>query len=555
MVGKQEVILLLPGCPSLDRNRADGENNRSRRHAESCVYNLQVVNHTEDPWSRRAFVKGIFAGAAGSLILGAEKRVGYGDIGPQQKPEGAGLTKLTLSEASELVRSKRVSPVELTQACLTRIERINPKLNAFITITADSALAQAREAESAIQRGSWKGPLHGIPIALKDLVDTASVRTTAASGLFKDRIPTQDAEIVRRLRGGGAVLLGKLNMHEFAYGGSSVISYFGAVRNPWDPGYNPGGSSGGSAAALAAQLCYGAIGSDTGGSIRMPAAYCGIVGLKPTYGRISTSGVIPLAWSLDHVGPMTRTAMDAALMLHVIAGYDPVDTNSTDTPVPDYPSAMEAQTSSLRIGIPRAHFYEGLHPEIQGAMGTALSVLGKLTSSQHEIEIQAANDMALTALLIQKAEAYAYHREYVAKSSDLYQPETLKRIRAGAEISGADYIDARRRLDQCRRSVSKIFDTVDLVVTATTPVPPLTISELLADLDHLRAKEVLSSPNTRPFNLLGLPAVSIPCGFTSKGLPIGMQIIGRRDDEATVLRLARAYEQATDWHNRRPNLG
>jgi len=251
---------------------------------------------------------------------------------------------------------------------------------------------------------------------------------------------------------------------------------------------------------------------------------------------------------------MARTAIDAALMLNVIAGYDPNDTSSADMPAQDYVTGLEAKTSSLRIGIPRAHFYEGLHPEIQAAMDTALSVVGKLTSSQHEIEIQSANDMVLTALLILKAEAYAYHREYVAKSPDLYQPETLKRICTGAEISGADYIDVRRRLDLYRRSISKIFDAVDLLVTATVPVPPLTISELLADLDHLRAKEVLSSPNTRPFNLLGLPAVSIPCGFTSKGLPIGMQIIGPPNDEGTVLRLARAYEQATDWHNRRATI-
>jgi aspartyl-tRNA(Asn)/glutamyl-tRNA(Gln) amidotransferase subunit A len=420
--------------------------------------------------SRRQFVKTALAGTMASSLARFGQAIGQGDaLSPVGQHTGE-LTKLTLSQASELVRGRKVSPVELTQACLSRIEQLNPKLNAFITVTADSALAQAREAEPDIQRGRWRGPLHGIPIALKDLVDTAGVRTTAASGLFTQRIPKQDAEIVRKLKASGAVLLGKLNLHEFAYGGSSVISYFGAVRNPWDLAYNPGGSSGGSAAALAAGLCYGAIGSDTGGSIRMPAAYCGIVGLKPTYGRVSTSGVIPLAWSLDHVGPMARTAIDAALMLNVIAGYDPNDTSSADMPAQDYVTGLEAKTSSLRIGIPRAHFYEGLHPEIQAAMDTALSVVGKLTSSQHEIEIQSANDMVLTALLILKAEAYAYHREYVAKSPDLYQPETLKRICTGAEISGADYIDVRRRLDLYRRSISKIFDTVDLLVTATVPV-------------------------------------------------------------------------------------
>ena len=511
-----------------------------------------MTNGEEHLWSRRAFVKTALVGTATGSLIRIGKATGQTHVLSPGGPHAGEPTELTLNEASELVREKKISPVELTQACLSRIEQLNPKLNAFITVTADSALTQAREAESEIRRGRRKGPLHGIPIALKDLVDTAEVRTTAASGLFKDRIPSQDAEIVRRLKAGGAVLLGKLNMHEFAYGGSSVISYFGAVRNPWDPAYSPGGSSGGSAAAVAAELCYGAIGSDTGGSIRMPAAYCGIVGLKPTYGRVSTRGVIPLAWSLDHVGPMTRTTLDAALMLHVIAGYDPEDTSSSDTPVQDYAAGLEAKTSSLRIGIPRAHFYEGLHPEIQAAMDTALSVLGKLTSFQQKIEIPAPND---DALLIQKVEAYAYHREYVTKTPELYQPETLKRIHAGAGISAAEYISARRQLDQSRRSISKAFDAVDLVVTPTTPVPPFAISGLLADLDHLRAKEVLASPNTRPFNLLGLPTVSVPCGFTTGGLPIGMQITGRTGDEANVLRLAHAYEQATEWHKHKPNLG
>jgi aspartyl-tRNA(Asn)/glutamyl-tRNA(Gln) amidotransferase subunit A len=518
-------------------------------------YNLMPMIGTEQqPLSRREFVKAALAGAVVGSFVRIGQTTAQSYLALPSNPETGELTKLTLSEASGLVRSRKVSPVELTDACLSRIEQFNPKLNAFITVTADAALAQARQAESDIQGGRWKGPLHGIPIALKDLVDTAGVRTTAASGLFKDRIPTQDAEIVRRLKDSGAVLLGKLNLHEFAYGGSSLISYFGAVRNPWGSSYNPGGSSGGSAAAVAAELCYGAIGSDTGGSIRMPAAYCGIVGLKPTYGLVSTRGVVPLAWSLDHVGPMTRTAMDAALMLHVIAGYDPGDTNSADTPVQDYAAALESKISSLRIGIPRAHFYEGLHPEIRAAIDNALTVLEKLTSRQHEIEIEAANEMALTALLIQKTEAYAYHRQYVTKSPDLYQPETLKRIRAGEGISGADYVDARRKLDQHRRSVSKIFDTVDLAVTPTTPIPPLTVSELLADPDQLRAKEVLASPNTRPFNLLGLPAITIPCGFTSKGLPMGMQIIGPLGGEAAVLRLAHAYEQVTEWHKRKPNV-
>jgi len=511
-----------------------------------------MVEPEESLRSRRAFIKTALAGAAGTLMAGMSKHATYAYTGAQQGRQGPNLNQLSLSEASQLVRNKKVSPVELTHECLSRIEQLNPKLNAFITVTTESALTGAHLAEEEIQHDRWKGPLHGIPIALKDMVDTAGVRTTAASGLFKDRIPTQDAEIVRRLKAAGAVFLGKLNLHEFAYGASSVISYFGPVHNPWDIGYSPGGSSGGSAAGVAAQLCYGAIGSDTGGSIRIPAAYCGIVGLKPTYGRVSTRGVIPLSWSLDHLGPMTRSVTDAALMLRTIAGYDPEDTNSTDSPVADYAGTLEAKASSLRIGIPRAHFYDGLHPEIQAAMDTALSEIGKLTSSQHGIEIPAVND---TAILILKAEAYAYHRDYVTKTAELYHAETLKRIRAGEGISTADYISARRQLDQFRRSVPKVFDAADLIVTPTTPVPPFTISELLADMDHLRAKELLTTPNTRPFNLLGLPTISVPCGFTRAGLPIGMQITGPAGGEAMVLRLAYAYEQATEWHKHEPNLG
>jgi aspartyl-tRNA(Asn)/glutamyl-tRNA(Gln) amidotransferase subunit A len=253
-------------------------------------------------------------------------------------------------------------------------------------------MAEARSAEGEIHYNRWKGPLHGIPVALKDLVDTAGVRTTAASGLFKDRVPTQDAEAVRLLKAAAAICLGKLNMHEFAYGGSSVVSYFGPVRNPWELSHCAGGSSSGSAAAVAAQLCYGAIGSDTGGSIRQPAGYCGVVGLKPTYGRVSTRGVVPLSWSLDHLGPMTRTVKDAALMLQVIAGYDPEDAASIDASVPDYAGALADKTSPVRLGLPRAYFYEALHPEVQAAVETALSALKTLTANQRDVGPLATDD-------------------------------------------------------------------------------------------------------------------------------------------------------------------
>jgi aspartyl-tRNA(Asn)/glutamyl-tRNA(Gln) amidotransferase subunit A len=499
----------------------------------------------ESGCSRRTFVKSLSATAV-TLMSGIGNAKSM-DSQPVAAP-ASDATWLSLSEASRLIRDKKVSPVELTQGCLQRIERLNPKLNAFITVTAESALAQAHAAETEIQRGHWRGPLHGVPIALKDLFDTAGVRTTAASELFKDRIPTQDGEIVRRLKDAGAVLLGKLNMHEFAYGGSTVISYYGPVHNPWSFDHEAGGSSSGSAVAMAAGLCYGSVGSDTGGSIRQPSAYCGTVGLKPTYGRVSTRGVIPLSWLYDHVGPMTRTVEDAAAMLQVLAGYDPDDANSADLPVPDY-SAAFSQKGPLRVGVPRAYFYEGLHADIESAMNAALKVIGKLAAGVRGVEMPASND---TTIL--RAEAYAYHADYVKKSPELYQPETLKRIRAGEDVTTATYIQARRQVDQYRHNIRKLFESVDLLVTPTTPVPPFTISELLADMDNLRTKEVLTLRNTRPFNILGLPSISVPCGFTKSGLPIGLQISGAPWAEGNVLRLAHAYEQQTEWHKKRPKL-
>ena len=460
---------------------------------------------------------------------------------------GEQLTALSLAEASELVRARKASPVELTRACLSRIEAVDRKLNAFITLTADGALDEARAAEEEIGRGRWKGALHGIPIALKDLVDTKGVRTTAASNLFKDRVPAEDAEVVTRLRAAGAVLLGKLNMHELAFGGSTVVSAFGAVRNPWALERSVGGSSAGSAAAVAAGLCYGAIGSDTGGSIRQPAAFCGIVGLKPTYGRVSTRGALPLSWSLDHLGPMTRRVRDAALMLQPLA--DAVDDRGcAGPPLPDFAKALEPR-SGLRLGIPRAPFYEGLHPDVERATSAALGVLASLGARALDVAVDTAVDSAIVVL---RAEAYAFHEATVASSAELYQPETLKRIRGGAEVTAAAYIAAKRKLEVARGEFRRVFEAVDLLVIPTTPVPPPAIDELLADMPNLRAREFVLLRNTRPWNGLGLPAISVPCGFTQDGLPIGLQLIGAAGDETRVLALAHAYEQATDWHTRRP---
>jgi aspartyl-tRNA(Asn)/glutamyl-tRNA(Gln) amidotransferase subunit A len=455
----------------------------------------------------------------------------------------------SILQIGESLRKGAVSPVELTTECLTRIEKLNPKLNAFITVTAESALAEARQAEAEIRRGDWRGPLHGIPIALKDLIDTAGIRTTAASLLFKDRIPTRDAEVVRRLKVAGAVLLGKQNLHEFAYGGSSMISAFGAVRNAWNPEHIAGGSSGGSATAVAAELGYGAIGTDTAGSVREPAALCGVVGLKPTYGRVSARGVIPLSISLDHVGSIGRTVVDVAVIFAAVAGHDVEDKNSADVPVEDYGAALRGTFQPLRVGLPKKFFFDDLNAEVAAAVNHAVSGLAAMGAEIREVELPVP-----TSRTLQSAESYAFHADSVARSPELYQPETLRRIRTGQNISPEALLEGRRELEQARRDIVSSLANLDLLVTPTTPVVAPTIAELKENPDLLRPKEILLLRNTRPLNIWGLPAISVPCGFTEAGLPIGLQIVGPHWGEAKVLRLAQAYEQATAWHKRRPAI-
>jgi aspartyl-tRNA(Asn)/glutamyl-tRNA(Gln) amidotransferase subunit A len=453
----------------------------------------------------------------------------------------------TISELAQRLRRSEVSAVEITQEYLGRIERLNPALNAFITIMSESALAEARRAEAEILRGEWRGPLHGVPVALKDLIDSAGARTTAASALYKDRVPNEDAEVVRRLRQAGAVIVGKNNLHEFAYGGSSLVSYFGDVHNPWDVGRIAGGSSGGSAAAVVADLACAAIGTDTAGSIREPAALCGCVGLKPTYGRVSSRGVIPLSWSLDHVGPLAATVEDAAIVLQATAGYDAADVTSVDVPVADYSSALRESSKALRVGVPRGYFFDDLDPEVASAMEHALRGISTLVAEIKDVQLDVPTDRTL-----QGAESYAYHAENVAKSPELYQPETLRRLRSGEKISGAEYIQRRRELEEARRRIRAVFADVDVLVTPTMPMSAPAIADLKADPEALRPAELKLLRNTRPFNVWGLPAISVPCGFTQSGLPIGLQIAGPHWREDLVLQLAHAYEQATAWHKRRP---
>jgi aspartyl-tRNA(Asn)/glutamyl-tRNA(Gln) amidotransferase subunit A len=455
----------------------------------------------------------------------------------------------TISQLAQRFLRRDVSPVEITRECLRRIENLNPRLNAFITVMAESALAEARSAEEEISRGQWRGPLHGIPIALKDLINTAGVRTTSASALHRDRIPTEDAEVVQRLRQAGAVIVGKNNLHEFAYGGSSLVSYFGDVHNPWDVSRIAGGSSGGSAASIPAVMAWAAIGTDTAGSIREPAALCGCVGLKPTYGRVSARGVIPLSTSLDHVGPLAASVEDAAIVLQAIAGHDPGDVTSAEVPVTDYVSDLKEGAKDLRVGVPRAYFFDDLDPEIASAMEHSMMGIATLVADVKEVRLEVPADRKL-----QCAESYAYHAEDVAKNPEMYQAETLRRIRTGEKVTAAEYMQRRRELDAARRNIRDVFAEVDVLITPTTPISAPMIAELRADPEALRPAELKLLRNTRPFNVWGLPAISVPCGFTQSGLPIGLQIAAAHWREDLVLRLAHTYEQATAWHKRQCSL-
>lgn len=434
----------------------------------------------------------------------------------------------TLAEAAEQVRCREISPVDLTKECLEAITRLNPILNAFITVTAETALLEAQLAEQEIAAGNYRGPLHGIPIGLKDLIDTAAVRTTAASAAFKDRFPTEDAFVVKKLKRAGAVLIGKNNLHEFAYGGSSLISHYGPPRNPVNPEFITGGSSGGSAAAVASGMCYAAIGTDTAGSVREPAALCGIVGLKPTYGLVSVEGIIPLSLSLDHAGPLTRTVEDAAILLDAI----------TEPPT-SFGRTLRVGIENFVIGVPRKYFFDDLDPEVAAAVEKAIAEISTLAEGTRELNLPVDEDRTLQA-----AEAYAYHRERVASSPELYDPETLRRIRTGEHVTESEYQSALAKLQQSRREIAQRFDEIDVFITPTTPFPAPRIADLTQDPSLLRPAELRLLRNTRPINVWGLPAISVPCGFTEKGLPIGLQLVGPPGGEKKVLRAAHAYEQA-----------
>jgi aspartyl-tRNA(Asn)/glutamyl-tRNA(Gln) amidotransferase subunit A len=502
-------------------------------------------------FSRRRFTATMLGAAAAAAaprtMLRAAQSAG---AKPATAPPGGAsdtLAGLTLEQAAARIKAGTVSSTELVQACLARIDVYNPKINAFISVTRDAALAQAKTLDAEQRAGKLRGPLHGIPIALKDNIDTAGIRTTAASAVFDDRIPVEDAEVARRLSAAGAVVVGKANLHEFAFGGTSATSYYGPVRNPWALERNPGGSSGGSAAAVATDLCYGALGTDTGGSIRTPASYCSIVGLKPTYGLVSIRGIVPLTLSLDHCGPMTRTVADAAMMLNVLAGYDRLDIASVQHPAEDYVAALKQPVEGFRIGIARAPFFDLLDADVARIVEEALRVVGKLTRRMADATLPSTRDIGVGA------ETFAYHEEAFGRMPGRYMIPTRRSLQNGSTAKAGEYIRAHWRLELLRRTIDDAFRDIDLVVLPTRRRTPRTVDASIKreETDVPRNPEL---ENTGAFNAYGIPCVSVPCGFTSTGLPVGLMIAGPRFSEGKVLALARAFEQATEFHKRKPPI-
>jgi aspartyl-tRNA(Asn)/glutamyl-tRNA(Gln) amidotransferase subunit A len=465
------------------------------------------------------------------------------------------LTALSIAEAGALIVRRQVSPVELTDAYLAQLERQNPLLNAYVTVTGDAAREEARAAEREIGSGTYRGPLHGIPIALKDLYDTKGVRTAAGSKILWDRVPDEDSAVTTLLRAAGAISLGKTNTHEFAYGVTTNNPHFGATRNPWNPDCIPGGSSGGSGAAVAAGMAAMAMGSDTGGSIRIPAALCGTVGLKATHGRVSTAGVIPLSWTLDHAGPLTRTVEDAALVLNAIAGYDPNDAMTVPMPVDDYTRDLAAGVRGLRLGVPRAGFFEAIDPEVARAVEEAIGVYRTLGATVEDMDGTALWNARQAVSDIMLADARHYHAAWLRDRPEEYGEDVRDRLMRRTDMSADEFIAAMRVRAAVTAETARLMTRYDGLLLPTTriPAPPIAGQTIIIDGQEVFAPNILTS-NTNPFNLPGMPALSLPCGFTATGLPIGLQVVTRRWDEVTALRIAAAYERATDWHTRRPAM-
>ena len=461
------------------------------------------------------------------------------------------LYHLTIREASELLKSGQLSPVELTQSFLDRIEATDDRLHSFIIVLKEQALDDARLAEAEIRRGDYKGPLHGIPFALKDLYDTAGITTTSGSKVDIDRVPTEDATTTARLKAAGGILLGKLAMHEFALGGPDFTTPFPPARNPWNLAHITGGSSSGSGAAVASGQAMAALGSCTGGSIRGPASLCGIVGLKATYGRVSRAGVVTLSWSQDHCGPMTWTVEDTAYMMQALAGYDPKDPTTSTAPVPDYSLSLREDIKGLIIGVPRHFFFaphESVNPEVVATVEKGLKVLEGLGANLQEVTIPSLEYVRAANSVIMLSEAFAYHEKNLQTRPHDFGEMVRARFRIGGLFSASDYVQSQRIRKVVNRECAEVLQKVDVLVTPTMTQPAAAFEGYDA------TSNITGRSFTAPFNLTGLPAISVPCGFTASGLPVGMQIAGKPFDEPGVIRAAYAYQQEARWFEQRPSI-
>ncbi|MEE3142536.1 MAG: amidase [Chloroflexota bacterium] len=461
------------------------------------------------------------------------------------------LYHLTIREASALLKSGQLSPVELTQSFLDRIEATDDRLHSFIIVLKEQALDDARLAEAEIRRGDYKGPLHGIPFALKDLYDTAGITTTSGSKVDIDRVPTEDATTTARLKAAGGILLGKLTMHEFALGGPDFTTPFPPARNPWNLAHITGGSSSGSGAAVASGQAMAALGSCTGGSIRGPASLCGIVGLKATYGRVSRAGVVTLSWSQDHCGPMTWTVEDTAYMMQALAGYDPKDPTTSTAPVPDYSLSLREDIKGLTIGVPRHFFFaphESVNPEVVATVEKGLKVLEGLGANLQEVTIPSLEYVRAANSVIMLSEAFAYHEKNLQTRPHDFGEMVRARFRIGGLFSASDYVQSQRIRKVVNRECAEVLQKVDVLVTPTMTQPAAAFEGYDA------TSNITGRSFTAPFNLTGLPAISVPCGFTASGLPVGMQIAGKPFDEPGVIRAAYAYQQEARWFEQRPSI-
>lgn len=461
------------------------------------------------------------------------------------------LTTLSLRDVAKKIASKEVTPVEVTQACLDRANATQDKLNAFTRIMAESALEEAKAAEAEIAAGNYRGELHGIPVGIKELYDVNGVPTTSSSKVRANWLAETDSASVEQLRAAGAVILGKTHTHEFAYGISTPTT-----RNPWNTDHIPGGSSGGSGASVAAGSTYMSMGSDTGGSIRIPAAVCGTVGLKPTFGRCSRAGVTSLSWSLDHVGPLTRTVADAAVCLNALAGYDPRDPGSVDVPAEDYTSALGKDVKGIRIGVPKNYYFDDCHPEIESAVRAAIDAMAAEGAVISEVEIPYADVIMSVEFAFCMAEASEYHRLMLREKPDLYTDDVRTFLEAGELMPATRYVQAMRVRQLMQRAWAKMYDDIDVLVGPAVPSPATRVGQETVEWGNGVAEPVtpVFVRLSAPANVTGLPSIATPCGFTSDGLPVAFQAIARPFDEATAIRLCDAYQRMTDWGSRRPEI-